>query len=138
MKKAVTLATLLAACAAGWAAGTNAPSPTPKAPEAKPDIPLAFPSELEQPLVTTNIEQVFTFFGTNLTDRAVQIVGYGASCGCTTVEIKTDVVPPKGKLEFRAKLNKTKPAQEYAMILDDKTNLYQVTFKITPQKQPKL
>ncbi len=138
MKKTITLTTLLAACAACWAANTNAPSPAPKAPEAKSDIPLAFPSELEQPLVTTNIQQVFIFFGTNLTDRAVHIAGYGASCGCTTVETKTDVVPPMGKLEFRAKLNKTKPAQEYAMILDDKTNMYQVIFKVTPQKQPKL
>ncbi len=95
-------------------------------------VPLSFPSEVEVLLVPTNQVQVLTFTGTNATDRAVNILGYGASCGCTTVEAKGMLIPAHGKMEYRVKIARSKATTEYAIIVDANTNIYVVTFRVVP------
>ena len=139
-RSTLPLLALAAACALSSGAGpaTNTPIKAtqnpPPARQAQP-VPLAFPQELSARLAAGNSPQVFSFYGTNLTDHDVKIIGYGASCGCTTVESAGETVPARGKLAFRAKLTKTRPAVEYAMILDEQTNMYQVIFKVTPAEK---
>ena len=94
-------------------------------------VALAFPSqEVVQLDKTTNV-QYLSFTATNLTDKPVAMLGYAASCGCTTVDSKGTIFAPNGTINFQVKLSKTKPASEYANIMDQFTNLYQVTFIVT-------
>jgi len=95
-------------------------------------VPLSFPTEVDITLNSSNSVQMLSFTGTNLTDHAVKIVGYGASCGCTTVDSKGPVIPANGKMEYRVKITRKAPATEYATIVDEQTNLYVVVFKVKP------
>ena len=129
LKKTLLILLALTGFEATAQVASNIPPAVPGAQSAI-KIPLAFPSEVTVELIKTNAVQVLTFTGTNLTDHAVKILGYGASCGCTTVDSKGQTIPANGKMEYRVKIARTQPAVEYANILDESTNIYQVTFKV--------
>jgi len=92
--------------------------------------PLAFPSQVTAELVPTNAVQILNFTGTNLTDHAVKILGYSASCGCTTLDSRGESIPAGGTMQYRVKIAKARATVEYAEITDEKTNVYQVVFRV--------
>jgi Protein of unknown function (DUF1573) len=94
--------------------------------------PLAFPQAVEQPLGTNKV-QILQFTATNLTSEAVFIVGYEASCGCTSLDSKSMIVPPHSTLKFRAQIARTHPAMETVTIQDDQTNRYTIMLKVGMQ-----
>ena len=70
--------------------------------------PLAFPSQVTAELVPTNAVQILNFTGTNLTDHAVKILGYSASCGCTTLDSRGESIPAGGTMRYQGENRKSK------------------------------